>query len=162
MCLNGVSNWIVLKISCGKRKTQIKSEFQLQNAGFCKMLLTCRRMLCVSADACSGSVEVLSVYSVSHFNTVRCKLTPYAMYVQRKTLASFPSQCYSGKTTMHSMLFLELDDTFNSLNKWMLHRNTLTENLLTSAVKKSRMYSYGLLDGALKQKNIRFLTAILN
>jgi hypothetical protein len=41
----------------------------------CKLLLTCRRMICVSVAACSGSVQVLSVDPVSHFHTVRYKLT---------------------------------------------------------------------------------------
>jgi len=32
-------------------------------------------MVCVSAAACSGTVQVLSVDLVSHFHTVRYKLT---------------------------------------------------------------------------------------
>jgi hypothetical protein len=43
--------------------------------GYCKLLLTCRRTMCVSAAACSVSVQVLSVDPVSHFHTVRYKIT---------------------------------------------------------------------------------------
>jgi len=39
------------------------------------MLLTYVRTMCVSAVACSGSVQVLSVDPVSHFHIVRYKLT---------------------------------------------------------------------------------------
>jgi len=50
-------------------------------AGYCKLLLTGRRMICVSVVACSGSVHVLSVDPESHFHTVRYKLTTKAVYV---------------------------------------------------------------------------------
>jgi len=130
MCLNVGSKWTVLKISCGKRKTKFKSEFRLQNAGYCKVLLTYRRTKCVSAVSCSGSVQALSVVPVSHFLIGRYKITIYSTYVQRKMLASLLTQCCSGETTMHSVLFHELDDTFNFLNKWMLHNNSVTENFL--------------------------------
>ena len=73
--------------------------------------------MCVSAVACSGSVEALSVVPVSHFHTGRYKLTIYSTYVQRKMLASLRTQRCSGETRMHSVLFHELDDTFNFLNK---------------------------------------------
>jgi hypothetical protein len=43
--------------------------------GYCKLLLTCRIMMCVSAAACSGLVQVMSVDLVSHFHTARYKLT---------------------------------------------------------------------------------------
>jgi hypothetical protein len=46
--------------------------------GYCKLLLTCRRMMCVSAAACSGSVQVLSVDPLSHFHTVRYKFTTHS------------------------------------------------------------------------------------
>jgi hypothetical protein len=55
--------------SFGRLNVLITSE------GYCKLLLTCRRMMCVSASACSGSVQVLSVDPVSHFHTVPYKLT---------------------------------------------------------------------------------------
>ena len=42
---------------------------------YCNLLLTGRRVTCVSAAACSGSVQVLSVDPVSHFHTVRYNLT---------------------------------------------------------------------------------------
>ena len=100
MCLNGVSKWTVLKISCKNRQTQIKSEFQLQNAGYCKLLLTYRYTISVSAVVCSRSVQVLSVDPGNHFHTERCKLAAYAMYVQRKILASLRSQFCSGKPTV--------------------------------------------------------------
>ena len=45
----------------------------ISSAGYCKLLLTGRRVMCVSAAACSGSVQVLSVDPVSHFHTVRYK-----------------------------------------------------------------------------------------
>jgi len=61
--------------------------------GYCKLLLTCRRVMCVSAAACSGSVQVLSVDPVSHFHTVRYKVTTYAMYVQRNMLVSSRNHC---------------------------------------------------------------------
>jgi len=78
-------------------------------------LLTCRRMMCVSAVACSGSVQALSVDPVSHFHTGRYKLTIYAMNVQRRILISLRNHCCSGKTTVHCVLFLELGDIFKSL-----------------------------------------------
>ena len=47
----------------------------ISSEGYCKLLLTGRRVMRVSAAACSGSVQVLSVDPVSHFHTVRYKLT---------------------------------------------------------------------------------------
>ena len=47
----------------------------ISSEGYCELLLTVRRVMCVSAAACSGSVQVLSVDPVSHFHTVRYKLT---------------------------------------------------------------------------------------
>jgi len=38
-------------------------------------------MMCVSALSCTRTVKVLSVDPVSHFHTVRYKLTAQAMYV---------------------------------------------------------------------------------
>jgi len=73
--------------------------------------------MCVSAVACSGSVQALSVDPVSHFHTVRYRLTLYGTYVQPKMLAGLRTQCRSGKIWMHSVLFHELDDTFNFLNE---------------------------------------------
>ena len=73
--------------------------------------------MCVSTVACSGCLQALSVDPVSHFNTVRYKLTIYSRYVQCKMLASLLTQCCSGETTMHSVLFHELDDIFNFLKK---------------------------------------------
>ena len=96
-------------------KTKNKSEFQLQNAGYCKLLLTFGLTMCVSAVACSGSVQALSVDPVSHFHTGRYKLTIYAMYVQLKILISLRNHCCVGKPTVHSILFLELDDIFKCL-----------------------------------------------
>jgi len=74
-------------------------------------------MTCVSGVACSGSVQVLYADPVSHFHTVRYRLTIYSTYVQGKMLASLRAQCCSGNTKVHSVLFHELDDTFNFLNK---------------------------------------------
>jgi hypothetical protein len=124
------SKWTVLKINFRNRKTQIKSESRLQNAGYCKLLLTYRRMMCVSAVACSGSVQVLYADPVSHIHTVRYRSAIYSTYVQGKMLASLRTQCCSGETTMHSVLFHELDDIFNFLNKWRMHNNAHTENFL--------------------------------
>jgi len=56
-------------------------------------------MRCVSAAACSGSVQVLSVDPVSHFHTVRYKLAAEAMYVKRNMLVNSCNHCCSGKTT---------------------------------------------------------------
>ena len=47
----------------------------IMSEGYCTLLLTCRRMICVSAAACSGSVQALSVDPVSHFHTVFYKLS---------------------------------------------------------------------------------------
>ena len=47
----------------------------LSSEGYCKLMLTGRRMMCVSAAACSGAVQVQYVDPVSHFHTVRYKLT---------------------------------------------------------------------------------------
>jgi hypothetical protein len=110
MCLNVDS-----KNYLWEPETQIKSEFLLQNAVYCKLLLTCRRTMCVSAVACSGSVQALSDDPVSHFHTGRYKLTIYAMYVQCKILISLRNHCCIGKPTVHSILFLELDDIFKCL-----------------------------------------------
>ena len=71
--------------------------------------------MCVSAVACRVSVQALSDDPISHFHTVRYKLTIYAMYVQRKILVSLRNHCCSGKTTVHCVLFLELDDIFKCL-----------------------------------------------
>ena len=57
----------------------------LSSEGYCKMLLTCRRVVCVSAAACSGTAQVLSVDPVSHFHTVHYKLTRQG-YVRRARL----------------------------------------------------------------------------
>ena len=54
----------------------------ISSEGYCKFLFTGRRVTCVSAAACSGSVQVLSVDPVSHVHTVRYNLTNYVMYVQ--------------------------------------------------------------------------------
>ena len=55
--------------SFGRLNVLISSE------GYCKLLLTGSRMMCVSAAACSGLVQFcLSVDPVSHFHTVRHKL----------------------------------------------------------------------------------------
>jgi hypothetical protein len=43
--------------------------------GYCKLLLICRRMICVGVAACSVSVQVLPFDPVSHFHTLRYKLT---------------------------------------------------------------------------------------
>jgi len=53
----------------------IRLNVLIMSEGYCTLLLTCRLMTCVSAAACSGSVQVLSVDPVSHFYTVPYKLT---------------------------------------------------------------------------------------
>ena len=46
----------------------------ISSEGYCKLLLTGSRMMCVSAAACSGSVQFcLSVDPVSHFHTLSYK-----------------------------------------------------------------------------------------
>jgi len=69
--------------------------------------------MCVSAVACSGSVQALSVDPVNHFHTGRYKLTIYSTHVQLKVLVILHTQYCSGKTIVQPLLFLELDDTFN-------------------------------------------------
>jgi hypothetical protein len=78
----------------GRLNVSIRSE------GYCKLLLTCRLLMCVSSAACSGSVQLLSVDLLSHFHTARYKLTTYATYVQRNMLANSRNHCCSGKATM--------------------------------------------------------------
>jgi hypothetical protein len=41
----------------------------IMSEGYCTLLLSYRRSMCVSAAACSGSVQVLSVDPVSHLHT---------------------------------------------------------------------------------------------
>jgi len=55
----------------------------IMSEGYCKLLLSCRSTMCVSAADCSGSVQVLSVDHVSHFYTVLSKLTTQG-YVNTK------------------------------------------------------------------------------
>jgi hypothetical protein len=53
--------------SFGRLNVSIRSE------GYCKLLLTCRRMMCVSAAASSVSIQVLPLDLVSHTHTARYK-----------------------------------------------------------------------------------------
>jgi len=65
-------------------------------------------MMCLSAVACSGSVQVLSVDRVSHFHTVGYKLTAYAMQVSSNILELLVKHCCICIATMHSVCVLEL------------------------------------------------------
>ena len=75
----------------------------VSSEGYCKLFLTCRLMTCVSAAACCGSVQVLSVDPVSHFHTVRYNLTTQSTYVQRIILVSSRNHCCSGKAIIGSV-----------------------------------------------------------
>jgi hypothetical protein len=55
--------------SFGRLNVSIRSE------GYCNLLLTCRRLMCVSAAASSSSAQVPSIDLVSHFHTARYNIT---------------------------------------------------------------------------------------
>jgi hypothetical protein len=61
-CASKIKSFEILNVS-------IRSE------GYCNLLLTCRRMMCLSAVPSNGSVQVLSLDLVNHFHTARYKLT---------------------------------------------------------------------------------------
>jgi hypothetical protein len=72
---------------------------------YCKRLLTCRRMICISPVACSGSVQVRSVDPVSYFHTVRYKLTTWTMHAYGNVLEILCNHFYIGNATMLSVCF---------------------------------------------------------
>ena len=60
---------------CCKIKSFGRLNALIMSEGYCKLLLSSRSSMCVSAVACSGSVQVLSVDPASHFHTVCYKFT---------------------------------------------------------------------------------------